>query len=38
METFTANLPEIEAAVRRRLAAGSAEPVMLREHDLRAPV
>ena len=35
VETFLANVVEIEAAVRRRLAAGAREPVMLREHDLR---
>jgi hypothetical protein len=34
METFKANEREIDAAVRRRLDAGSLEPVMLREHDL----
>lgn len=38
METFSAHLPDIEEAVRRRLASGSAEPVMLREHDLRPSV
>jgi hypothetical protein len=36
METFRLNLPDIEAAVRRRLAEGAREPVMLREYDLRA--
>jgi len=35
IETFKANEREIDAAVRRRLQAGSLEPVMLREHDLR---
>ena len=35
METFRLNLPDIEAAVRRRLAEGAREPVMLREFDLR---
>jgi hypothetical protein len=35
METFRLNLPDIEAAVRRRLAEGAREPVMLREYDLR---
>lgn len=35
METYLANAADIEAAVRRRVAAGSIEPVMLREADLR---
>ena len=35
VETFRANATEIEAAVRRRAAQGSIEPVMLREYDLR---
>lgn len=35
LKTFTAHTPEIEAAVRRRVAAGSFQPVMLREFDLR---
>jgi hypothetical protein len=29
------HVPEMEAAVRRRVAQGSVEPVMLREFDLR---
>ena len=37
LETFRDNAADIEAAVRRRLAQGSREPVMLREYDLRAP-
>ena len=37
LETYQANAADIEAAVRRRLAQGSREPVMLREYDLRAP-
>ena len=37
LETYLANVADIEAAVRRRLAQGSREPVMLREYDLRAP-
>ena len=37
METFALNLPEIEAAARRRFDQGAREPVMLREHDLRSP-
>ena len=36
METFRSHLPQIEDVVRRRLASGSLEPVMLREHDLRS--
>ncbi len=35
LATYTANAPAIEAAVRRRVAQGSIEPVMLREFDLR---
>lgn len=35
LETYRAHAAEIEAAVRRRLAEGSREPVMLREYDLR---
>jgi hypothetical protein len=35
LDTFQANRAEIEAAVRRRYAQGSLEPVMLREYDLR---
>lgn len=35
LQTFAANVETIEAAVRRRLASGSIEPVMVREHDLR---
>jgi len=37
METYKAFSEEIEAAVRRRVAQGSREPVMLREFDLRLP-
>lgn len=37
LETYTAHADEIDAAVRRRVAAGSIEPVILREFDLRAP-
>jgi hypothetical protein len=36
LATYTANAAEIDAAVQRRVAAGSIEPVMLREYDLRA--
>jgi hypothetical protein len=35
MKTYADNSADIEAAVRRRLAQGSREPVMLREYDLR---
>ena len=36
MQTFLDNQADIEAAVHRRIAQGSREPVMLREYDLRA--
>ena len=36
MQTFGDNIADIEAAVHRRIAQGSREPVMLREFDLRA--
>lgn len=35
MDTFTANTRDIHAAVQRRVAQGSIEPVMIREFDLR---
>jgi hypothetical protein len=35
LDTLRDNLPDIEAAVRRRVAQGAREPVMLREYDLR---
>jgi hypothetical protein len=35
LATFLAHADEIEAAVKRRLAAGSREPVMLRDWDVR---
>ena len=35
LQTFKSHTTEIEAAVRRRVSAGSYRPVMLREHDLR---
>jgi hypothetical protein len=38
MQTYQDNAADIEAAVRRRLAQGSREPVMLREYDLRPQV
>ena len=38
LETYAAYSTEIDAAVRRRVAQGSIEPVMLREYDLRAGV
>lgn len=34
LATYLAHADEIAEAVRRRVAAGSIEPVMLREHDL----
>lgn len=37
LHTFGLHVEEIDAAVRRRLAQGSMEPVMLRENDLRGP-
>ncbi len=37
LATYLAHSSEIDAAVRRRVAAGSIEPVMLREPDVRAP-
>lgn len=36
MDTFRTHTADLEAAVRRRVANGSIEPVMLRESDLRA--
>lgn len=36
LTTYTANSTEIDAAVRRRVAGGSIEPVMLRDPDVRA--
>jgi hypothetical protein len=35
LATYTQNEAEIHAAVRRRVAAGSREPVMLRDPDVR---
>ena len=35
LETYAQNADEIHAAVRRRLAAGAREPVMLRDFDVR---
>ena len=35
LETYRANADHLEAAVRRRVAAGSLKPVLLREFDLR---
>jgi hypothetical protein len=37
LETFNTYASDIIAAVKRRVAQGSIEPVMLREHDLRQP-
>jgi len=36
LETYKTHARDIDAAVRRRVAQGSIEPVMLREFDLRA--
>ena len=36
LTTYTQNAAEIDAAVRRRVATGSREPVMLRDWDVRA--
>ena len=36
LATYQANAAEIHAAVRRRVATGSIEPVMLRDLDVRA--
>jgi len=38
METYRMFQKDIHAAVRQRIAAGSLEPVMVREHDLRSVV
>ena len=35
LQTYTAHMRSLEAAVRKRVASGSIEPVMLREFDLR---
>ena len=35
LATYLANAAEIDAAVRRRVAGGSREPVMLRDWDVR---
>lgn len=36
LATYITNATEIDAAVRRRVANGSVEPVMLRDGDVRA--
>ena len=38
LDTYAANIKQIEDAVRRRVAEGSIEPVMVREFDLRQDV
>jgi hypothetical protein len=38
LSTYTQNAAEIDAVVRRRLAAGSREPIMLRDADVIAPL
>jgi len=37
LETYTLHAQDIDAAVRRRVAGGSVEPVMLRDFDLHEP-
>lgn len=37
LQTHARHAPEMDAAVRRRIAQGAREPVMLREFDLRPP-
>lgn len=37
MATYREHMPALHAAVHRRVAAGSREPVMLRENDLHVP-
>ncbi len=37
LATYVEHAAEIDAAVQRRVASGSIEPVMLREFDLRSP-
>jgi hypothetical protein len=37
LSIYIAHRDAIDAAVRRRVASGSIEPVMVREHDLPAP-
>ncbi|MBT9502770.1 MAG: DUF1488 family protein [Burkholderiaceae bacterium] len=37
LETYQKHEQDLAAAVRRRVAGGSIEPVMLREYDLRSP-
>ncbi|MET0520245.1 MAG: DUF1488 family protein [Burkholderiaceae bacterium] len=34
LSTYLSNAGEIDAAVRRRVAGGAREPVMLRDHDM----
>ncbi|MEO7852797.1 MAG: hypothetical protein ABIR94_11180 [Rubrivivax sp.] len=35
LETYARHAAELDAAVQRRVAQGSLEPVMLRDHDLQ---
>lgn len=37
MDTYALHSQEIDDAVRRRFAAGSVEPILVREHDLHEP-
>lgn len=38
LDTYALHARDIDDAVRRRVAAGSTEPVMLREFDLHEPI
>jgi hypothetical protein len=38
LQTYLDHSDAIDAAVRRRVAQGSIEPVMVREHDLRGTI
>ena len=38
LQTYTENSAAVDAVVRRRVAGGSREPVMVREYDLRDDV
>lgn len=35
LETYLAHVAELDEVVRRRVAGGSREPVMVRDHDMR---
>lgn len=38
LATYNANAAQIDAVVRRRIAQGALEPVIVRDNDLRQPV